>query len=421
MPAWREFFTDKERYQFWWQLTILVLVCTFAVYESVAFDEQMQTFIPESKSNASTFNKKPSGLTGLFDIAERAGLKCHTWLFPYRQLSGIKGVLVIVAPSESLEGFEAQQVLKWVGEGNDLIYLDYFTFKFMRRLLQQIEIQTKDLPDFSEQSVPVVPNRPELDHVSTVTLSADTSLIGGEPIIAYQDKTIFTKVKVGKGHVLIGSAPNICANRRLADKRNWPNFQFLVNCLSTANGDVWFDERSHGYSQSVNVFVFLARGAMGFVFAQLVLILLVAVLSASQRFGLTTRIDDKRSISNLDFINGLANAYRRAKANSAVLEIIGQSFRNKLCKALSVSPRDSTERIIASWNMEKEAQKNSFSEIEDLPGFLREYEAALKQNTVSDSQLRHLISSCDKITGRLEEVLATRNRMAGKQDIHHDQ
>jgi len=346
-------------------------------------------------------------LTGLFDICERAGLKCHSWLFPYRQLAGIKGVLVVVAPSESLEPFEVQQILKWVSEGNELIYVDYFTFKFMRRLLKEIDIQAKDLSDLRERTVPVGANRPELEHVSKVTLSADTSLIGGEPIISFDGKAIFTKVEVGKGHVVVGSAPTVCANRRLSDRHNWPNFQFFVNCLSTAHGEIWFDERCHGYSQSVNVFIFLARGAAGLVFAQLALILLLAVISAAQRFGLTSRINDKRSISNLDFINGLANAYRRARANGAVLEIIGQSFRNKLCKALSVSPRDTTDKIIDSWTLEKEAKKFSHTDSGDLPAFLQDYEAALKQSTVSDGQLRLLISTCDKIAGHLDQVLAT--------------
>ncbi len=399
---------ENNRHHIWWQLSILVAISALAVYVGSAFDEQIQNYIPEQRVLSSIFNKKPSGLSGLSELLKKVGLSAHPWLLPYRNLRSAHGMLVIIAPSTSPAEFEAEQILNWVHTGNDLIYLDHFSFKMTRRLLEKLSLNIADSTELRDESVPVDATKAVFAHVPGLTLTSDTMITGGQPVVSFNDKAIFSELKYGKGRILIGTAPNLCANRRLSERNNWANFQFLVNWMSTATGDIMFDERCHGFSESGNVFVVLGRSPWGAVFLQVMLLLAVGVYSASKRFGATSVALDLRKISNLEFINGLSNAYRRAKANSAIYEITGQALRNRLSKFLSISPHEPTVKIIEAWNLRLESNPAKYAQLRDtVPKFLHDFDQAIEQKNISDSQFKALILSCDKITEQLNDQFVT--------------
>lgn len=383
---------DKSN-RIWWQLFALLLVSGMAVYSGLAFDEQKDRFWPETEILISVFNKKPSGLSGLHDIVSKIGQKSMTWQLPYRNLADVKGMLVIFQPTESLSELDAKQILDWVDKGNDLIYFDHFSYKLTRRLIDKLNIETKDGDDLVDKKIELAKKAaPEFARVPALMLSAERRLSGGTPLLADKSGTLISLVKHGKGRVLLGTVPSLCSNRRLSNQEAWPNFQFIANWFSTANGAIIFDERCHGFSSATNVFHFLLRGPTGLIFWQLMLILAVGVFSAAQRFGAMRQIVVTRKISNLEFIYGLSNAFRRARANTAVLEIIGQSFKNRLCKALGISPHESSENIVSAWNSSKHS---TVANIDELIG---NYERALSKKHLSDSDLRTLVGTCDKIT-----------------------
>ncbi|RTL46022.1 MAG: DUF4350 domain-containing protein [Candidatus Melainabacteria bacterium] len=392
-----------SRAKIWWQLSFLILVSAVAVYVGSAFDEQIQNYMPEQRVLSSIFNKKPSGLSGLSEVMKKVGLTVHPWLLPYRNLRNAHGMLVIVAPSTSPAEFEAEQILKWVQAGNDLVYLDHFSFKMTRRLLEKINLTITDGTELHDRSVPVDASKKLFAYVPKLTVTSDTNINGGEPLVKVDDKAIFSELQYGKGRILIGTSPTLCSNRRLSEKNDWSNFQFLVNWMSTASGDIMFDERCHGFSESGNVFVVLGRSPWGAVFLQLVLMLAVAVYSCSKRFGATATLNDARKISNLEFITGLSNAYRRAKANGAIYEITGHTLRNRLCKLLSVSPHEQTSKVIEAWNAYAEASPNKAGAAAALvPQFLTDFDAAIEQQrNIPDQQFKSLIINCDKIADHL--------------------
>jgi len=393
-----------NRNQIWWQLSVLILVSAVAVYVGSAFDEQIQNYLPEQRVLSSIFNRKPSGLSGLSEVLKKVGLTAHPWLMPYRNLRTAHGMLVIIAPSTSPAEFEAEQILNWVHAGNDLIYLDHFSFKMTRRLLEKLNLNITDGNDLHDQSVPVDATKELFAHVPTLTVTSDTIITGGKALVSVNDKAIFSELKYGKGRILIGTSPTLCVNRRLSERNNWANFQFLVNWMSTATGDILFDERCHGFSESGNVFVVLSRSPWGAVFLQAMLILAVGIYSSSKRFGATTVLSDSRKISNLEFINGLSNAYRRAKAHGAIYEITGHALRNRLCKLLSVSPHEQTSKILEAWKSFAEANPAQIARIADaVPQFLADFDSALEQKNLSDLQFKSMIRSCDKITEQLND------------------
>ncbi len=396
--------TPPGRMRILWQLALFIAVSAVAVWVSITYDDELQQYLPESQTLTSIFNKRPSGLSGLYEIALLTGLQCQSWTLPYRELPDVKGMLVIIGPSESLAEFETEQILNWVSAGNDLVYLDHLSFKMTRRLSDKLGVKTKDGIELSDSKLPVVESaQPEFAHVPSLRVSADSRVIGGQSMLDDKSGTLVTQIKHGKGRVYLGTVPAICANRHLTDKNDWSNFQFLVNVFRTAHGAVMFDERCHGITQATNVFVYLARRTPGLVFLQLLIILAVAVANSAQRFGRTTDLDQKRKISNLEYINGLASAYRRAKANGTVLNILSQSFRTKFCKSAGVSPHDTNEKIVAQL-LATSNREDLQQSINRLGQTFNQIDLALSGKTLPDAQLVTLISNCDKLADQLPNL-----------------
>lgn len=396
---------EEKPNRIWWQLFALLLVSGMAVYSGLAFDEQKDKFWPETEILISVFNRKPSGLSGLQEILNKAKQKNTTWQLPYRNLSDINGMLVIFQPTESLSELEAKQILDWVSKGNDLVYFDHFSYKLTRRLIDKLNVSTKDGENLTDVKLPAsLPNAPEFAHAPALLLSAERRLSGGTPLISDKSGALISVVKHGKGRVLLGTAPSICCNRQLSNADAWANYQFFANWFSTARGAVIFDERCHGFSSATNVFHFLLRGPTGLVFWQLMLILSVAVVSAAQRFGAMRQVLLTRKISNLEFIFGLSNAFRRARANTAVLEILGQNFKHRLCKALGISPHETADNIVNAWKSSQHAETANMSEL------IANYERALSKKHLSDSELRTLVGSCDKIARTLADSAQEKSR-----------
>ncbi|MBC7998926.1 MAG: hypothetical protein IAF58_13335, partial [Leptolyngbya sp.] len=262
------------------------------------------------------------------------------------------------------------------------------------------DIQIKDGEEVVDKTVLVDKEKkiPEFFKVPALMISAERRIIGGKPILADKSGTLLSVIDHGKGRILLGTTPNLCSNRRLDTQADWANFQFIINWLRTARGEVFFDEKCHGFSSATNVFHYLLRGPAGLIFWQLLLILAIAVLSSAQRFGAMRHLVITRKISSLEYIYGLANAFRRARANTAVLEILGQSFRNRLCKVLGISPHESSDALVSSWKSSKH------SDTADMATLIEQYERALSRKNLSDTELRSLIGSCDKINSALAET-----------------
>ncbi|MBX9667805.1 MAG: DUF4350 domain-containing protein [Candidatus Obscuribacterales bacterium] len=380
----------------WWQIGILLLVSAVMVYTGSAFDDELKKYVPEGRQLASTYNKKATGLMALSRLAEASGQKVIAWESPYRHLDTEEGILVLIAPTESLAPFQIDQILAWVKKGNQLVYIDDLTFDLTsylaNRLGVTIKVISKEMRKPSDKDIQPQADIPELAFVDKMRLSSNVRVQGGKPIVADDKGNFLTAVDCGNGRVLFGTCPAMVANKIIQKKEYWGNFQMMANWFNTTNGTIYFDEYAHGFTGGTNVFAYIAQSPAGFAIAQLGLILVIAFFSELQRFGMPLTVDSRRQISNLEFIYGLSNAYRRARANAAVLEILFHAFKNKLCRALAVSPHEPTERLQEAWQMSK------FNSKYDLEGLLKQYEECISRREVSDAELKTMILTCDKIT-----------------------
>lgn len=393
---------SKTTHRLWWQIGALLLVSALAVYTGKGFDDEWSKFAPEPRQMASTYNQNATGLKALYKLAELQGKPVSTWEQPYRQLKDVRGMLVLIAPLESLQPFQAEQILSWVKNGNDLIYIDDLSFAMTDQFAKRLDVKIKSPKSQTEKAteVAIMPTGgfPELAHVKRLRLASSVRLNGGKPLAEDGAGALLTVVQHGKGRVLLGCCPTILANNTIAKSDFWGNFQLIANWFKTTGGTIYFDEYSHGHTGGTNVFVYLAHGPTGLVVAQLLAILVIGVISESQRFGIARSIEKRRSISNLEFINGLSNAYRRARANPAVMEILFNSFRNRLSRALAVSPHEPLDRLKEAW------QQSKFQTSHNLDTLVTQYEEFMTRRSVSDAELKTMLETCDKITETTQEA-----------------
>lgn len=385
----------------WWQIAALVGVSALAVFTSSAFDDEWKKVVPEGRQMASMFNKRATGLKAAAQLAKEIGAPVEAWEHPYRELKDMRGTLVLISPTESLQPFQTEQILSWVSKGNDLIYTDDMQFALTNALAHKLGLKTKSARTSGKKAgyVDIVPlgELPELANVNILRLESASRVEGGNPIAKDRRGSYFTIVKHGKGRVLFGTCPSFLANNTIAKKEFWGNFQLFANFCRTTPGTIYFDEYGHGFSGGTNVFAYIAKTPVGAVAAQIVLILIIAVVSESQRFGAARGIEPRRKISNLEFINGLSNAYRRAKANTAVLEILFHSFKNKLSRALAVSPHEPADRLNEAW------QQSKFQSTHNLESLLKQYDEFMTRRHVTDAELKNMVETCDKITSETSQ------------------
>lgn len=389
---------EKEKFYFRLQLVTFVIISALAVFASTKLDADLEKYMPESQPIASIFNKRPSGVSGLFEIARSVGVDCVAWLSPYRDLKNTTGMLVIIGPTESLKDFEADQILAWVSKGNRLLYLDRFDFKMFRRLLDKVHVEITDGKELTNHPIAVKKQEEdqlEFSHVSQLHVTAENRLRGGKPLIEDRGGALLTELSHGKGKIYLGTIPTLCANRLLADEHYWSNFQFIVNVFRAERGGIIFDEHCHGYSEADNVFAFLARRAPGLVFAQILLLLTLAVWSGSRRFGRLKKANTPRKISNLEYINGMSNTYRRAKANIAVLEIIFQNFKTSLCKNSGINPNESDEKITAQ--LQSSTILRNERQTERVARLFSTVATHIESKQLTDKQLKEIVVECDSL------------------------
>jgi hypothetical protein len=380
----------------WWQLALFVGITTLAVVGGIAFERQMSDYLPESKTVTSALNTKPSGYSGTSELAEKLGYKVHHWQESYRRLSAVSGTLVVVSPLQSPQPHEVTQILEWVKKGNNLIYFDHFDYSFQKRLLEPLGMDSKSGDDLIDAKVPVPQTgEPLFKFVDHLMITASNRLTGGKSLVSDKSGSLVAFTTYGDGKVIACSSPSLCSNRRFHNEDNWDNFQFFINALSTTPGDIYFDEYSHGFTSGHNVFVFLSKGPVGFIFVQLIILLIIGVLAACQRFGATRIVPVKRKASNLEFISGMANAYQRARATDLAWQIISHSFLTRIARTLGLSPKESPETIARELSASTGAKAAELSR-------LLEHSERLKGRKPSNEQLLELVASCDKITDRLK-------------------
>lgn len=167
-----------------------------------------------------------------------------------------------------------------------------------------------------------------------------------------------------------------------------------------------FDERCHGYSKSSNVLVFLAKSPSGLVFGQTLLILALALFGSFHRFGKTRELKITRRLSSADFIEGLSNVYRRARANLLAAEIISRSYRTSWCKITNTSSHDTEAELKEKWVQQNAGNEQMNNWSQTAGDLLEKVSSAQSDRRLSDSELLSLANGLESSDQKLKDIFA---------------
>jgi hypothetical protein len=393
--------------QVWFQLAIFIAVSSVAAVTSLQFKEKFSRYVPETITNCSALNKKASGSSGIYELTKAIGLKAHLWKLPYRDLKDVHGQLVIIGPDQSLANFERELILKWVAKGNSLLYLDQFSNQYSREILLPVRLWTRSCAP--QVNVIAYPNESlTVSHfVGPTKVSYQESfkqIDNSTEVLKHDQDILLVEVQHGQGKILFGTAINLVANAHLKDSGS--SFQLIANWLRMNNSTVYFDERCHGLSQGKNLITSALKGVGGVLFLQLFLILAISVASSAQKFGQRLSISNPRRISNLEFVNGIANSYRRAKATHLAADVLSHNLRLKLAKFLGQSTGD--DEALAKIYLDSLKEGQNENERKDEQARLIKTLAASQQTDnkvrVSNQEMVEIAAYCDKIQETIDKT-----------------
>lgn len=394
-----------QRHHIWW-LALLFLGGGAAVFTSNSLNDVLPSVMPEGLPLPSTFNKQRSGYSALYDLCEKVGLKVERWQSSYRYLKDnrVAGTLVMIDPWDTPTEDEVQRISNWVEAGNDMVYLDFFNKGPGRRLLEKLGgTANGPRPKVTEEIIPTgsssAGSSSAWKFTDSVNVRSDTSLEGNADLVVGHNGAIIVAVDHEKGHVLIGSDPSFCSNEHIADPHFKGNFQFFINHLMACKQPIYFDEKCHGYTTGKSALFLMLRDYVGFVLWQLIVVVAIAFIGSNQRFGRALSGSVPRKISNLEFIDGLASTYQRARARDAAWSMLFAPLKARLCKALGVSPHDGLDVLALAW-----AQATGKSALE-YQQFLQHGQDATMQHRLTEKELLELIAKCDSLTADSQELV----------------
>jgi len=399
--------------QIWWQLALFVIVSSAAALVGMHFKQKFNNYVPETIINRSALNTKASGTSGLYELTKAIGLASHLWKLPYRDLKDVHGQLIIISPQQSLDKYELEELLKWVREGNYLVYLDEFDNPYSKEIVSSLGFWISNTEKQTDIEIHPEPNLKITQLVDLPKASYSSSLGYGlnlVPILRHGQNVVLAEKTFGAGKVLLGTTANLASNSQLTASKT--NFQLLGNWLRLNNSTVYFDERCHGLTQSKNLVTTILSGIGGLFVLQLLILFTLAIVSNHQRFGQTLTVNNQRKISNLEFVNGIANSYRRAKATHLASNILSHNLRLKLARALGQSTGD--DETLASIYMNVAGAKTSNLDADKARliktlSFSKIHQA---RTSLSSQELLLIAGYCDKI----QETLLDPHFKAGPHD-----
>ena len=155
-----------------------------------------------------------------------------------------------------------------------------------------------------------------------------------EQIVVYGDKDTAAVVTfaVGQGKVIWWGSPSPLTNRGI---KKPGNLALLLNSIGPKVGQtILWDEYFHGARG--NLWSYIARTPLPWVFAQFALLLAFILFSHSRRYG-AIRMPGKTSrLSPLEFVDTLGDLYTTAHAGSAAVRVDYQRLRFQLSRQLGL-------------------------------------------------------------------------------------
>lgn len=343
---------------------------------------------------ASTFNAGPPGLRALYEALRAADAPVRRWHRPYAQLPADAGLLIVAAPVRPFTRAEWEQhIVPWLTEGRTLILASAVGDPIPLRRTDELTLQQHlrygksryeadlraELEEGPEEPAPVDRgedvefgdvldelSRLQSDEVKRIQVTAvqDTAFT---PQSAPLDVPEFTPVfchdahavplylgghepyawhiPMHEGHVILTATSAWLTN---ADVARGQNLDLLLRIMDglAAGRPILFDERAQGFVTGDVTFGDLwKQPAWAAALAQLAVFGVWYALSQGRRFGRIVPLDRTTPRSTLEYVDAMANLYRRAGLHRPALAAQWRSFRVGVARRYGIEARASQSEL----------------------------------------------------------------------------
>ena len=372
---------------------LLVLINFLFFVDSPASDENEET------GNRSSYQPTPYGTLAYYTLLEESGFKVTRLQIPYTRLKERPdvGALVIIAPPlrRNPSAEELESLTRWVEGGGVAVIID----RVIKLKFNETAIDTR----WGVSMADIHPLQPTVftRGVQRVQLSqqATSVMVNGPGVVAHlgnDQAVVLADASVGKGRIVLLTDPYVVANNGISQA---DNAVLAMNLLGGwSSGLIAFDEFHHGFgaSQGGGLMAYFRGTPAPWMMAQAGLIAIVAVYSFGRRFGRPVPLRQERRTTNLEFVSGMANITRLARARDVAMQNIYLEFRKRLCRYSSTSSRTETSLLAAAV-----ARRASLDEAE-LGRLLMHCEQVMRGRTATDSDLLELVTRIREIEAQLK-------------------
>jgi hypothetical protein len=353
----------------------------------------------EQNGNRSSYQPTPYGTLAYYTLLEESGYKVTRLQVPYTRLKERPdvGALVVIAPPvfRNPSEEELESLTRWVEGGGVVVIID----REIRLKFNETEIDTH----WGVSMAGIHPLQPTAftRGVVRVQLSqqATSVTVNGPGVVAHlgNDRAVvLADASLGKGRIVLLTDPYVVANNGISQA---DNSVLAMNLFAGwSSGMIAFDEYHHGFgaSQGGGLMAYFRGTPAPWMMAQAGLIAIIAVYSYGRRFGRPVPLRQERRTTNLEFVSGMANITRLARARDVAMQNIYLEFRKRLCRYSSVPSKIETTRLAAAV-----ARRATLDERE-LGRLLMHCEQVMRGRTASDGDLLELVTKIREIEAQLK-------------------
>lgn len=281
-----------------------------------------------TQQSGSSFSRAPDGYGAWYAYLQQKGIQVERWERPYSELDrelqkrslAPETVTLVQVTTNSFALLLNEE--KWLQQGSRLVILGF------REPVTQANFKTQQTSPAGNVTIETRRRR---------SLQRDE-----QPQLSDSFGAVVWQKQSGKGEVIYATTPFLAAN---AYQDEPGNFQFLAD-LVTADGHttIWLDEYLHGYKEA-DVIVeeigqtwgaYLANTPLLPLLFQAIVVLVVLIWAANQRFGAALRLTAPRVNNSKAYIEALAGVLQKAESSEFILETIGKEEQLRVQRALGL-------------------------------------------------------------------------------------
>jgi hypothetical protein len=253
-------------------------------------------------------------------LLEESGYKVTRMQVPYTRLKerpDVGALVIIDLPQHrNPSAEELESLTQWLEGGGVVVIID-----------REIKLKFKETAIDTRWGVSMAGIHPLQPTVFTrgvqrvqVSLQATSVTVTGPGVVAHlgNDKAVvLADASVGKGRLVLLTDPYVVANNGISQA---DNVVLAMNLFAGwSSGMIAFDEYHHGFgaSQGGGLMAYFRGTPAPWMMAQAGLSAIIAVYSYGRRFGRPVPLRRERRTTNLEFVSGMANITRLARARTS--------------------------------------------------------------------------------------------------------